>query len=310
MTIAGDAAVNRDGTDPSGRSLGGQMEHKKAMAAVLGLGIVGALSVSAAAMAQHSSQMSGRVTAQFVAVTRGKTAPAGPANSMTQSEVNRADVMYDTQGRGHVHVILRNARGERVGQVDIDALEHGGNRVSVRAWDLTPGFHGFHIHAVGVCDPNGAKPFTSAGGHFNPTGSAEGMQAGAFPVLLADADGVAAAEFFDANFKLRELFGASGASIVVHSLPDNYANIPNRYTSNGVAGPDMETTMTGDGGARVACGVVVAPRTRPSPSTQPTSTQPTSSQPSPAPTTSPMQNQPGTVVPTPTGTPTVAGTHY
>jgi Cu-Zn family superoxide dismutase len=121
-----------------------------------------------------------------------------------------------------------------------------------------------------VCDPAGAKPFASAGGHFNPTGSAEGMQAGAFPVLLAGANGRAAAEFLDGNFTVRDLFGPSGATVVIHALADNYANVPDRYAAGGVTGPDMETRMTGDGGTRVACGVVAKPRVaasaQPSPS--------------------------------------------
>ena len=37
---------------------------------------------------------------------------------------------------------------------------------------LTPGEHGFHIHAVGKCEP----PFTSAGPHFNPNERKHGLQ--------------------------------------------------------------------------------------------------------------------------------------
>lgn len=32
---------------------------------------------------------------------------------------------------------------------------------------LTPGLHGVHIHEKGTCQPGG-KPFSSAGGHFDP----------------------------------------------------------------------------------------------------------------------------------------------
>lgn len=174
-------------------------------------------------------------------------------------------------GRGtrHLRVVLRDVHGDRVGQVEIRALPGGGNEVSVLAWKLTPGFHGFHLHAVGVCDPGGAKPFSSAGGHFNPTGSPEGMQAGAFPVLLAGADGRAQATFVDSNFTLSQLAGPKGAAIVVHAGSDNYANIPTRYTAGGVAGPDMETRMTGDGGARVACGVAFPERSGSTPGSTP-----------------------------------------
>jgi Cu-Zn family superoxide dismutase len=166
--------------------------------------------------------------------------------------------------RDHVKVLLKDVKGKRVAQVDIEAVRQGGNRVTVHAWDLTPGFHAIHIHAAGVCDPAGAKPFASAGGHFNPTGAAEGMQAGAFPVLLAGANGEAQAQFLDGNFTIRDLVGVKGAAIVIHAGPDNYANIPNRYAVNGVAGPDAETQMTGDAGARFACGVVSSPQVKPS----------------------------------------------
>jgi len=37
----------------------------------------------------------------------------------------------------------------------------------VQVRGLKPGEHGFHIHAVGKCDP---PAFTSAGAHFNPYG--------------------------------------------------------------------------------------------------------------------------------------------
>jgi superoxide dismutase, Cu-Zn family len=228
----------------------------KVLAAVGGLGAVGALSVSAAAMA-HGSTPAGRVGTHVV--TAGAAVASGTPGGTGGAA--RPDPMRGPDGRGHLRVVLRDARGDRTGQVDIYPLAHGGNRVSVHAWNLAPGFHGIHIHAAGVCDPAGPKPFASAGGHFNPTGGAEGMQAGAFPVLLVGADGQAAAEFLDGNFAVRDLLGPSGTAVVIHALPDNYANIPNRYTAGGVAGPDMETQLTGDGGGRVACGVVAAPRT-------------------------------------------------
>ena len=45
------------------------------------------------------------------------------------------------------------------------------------AGQLTPGFHGMHIHSVGKCEPNSVAPtggapgdFNSAGGHFQAAG--------------------------------------------------------------------------------------------------------------------------------------------
>jgi superoxide dismutase, Cu-Zn family len=219
------------------------MEKKTMLAGVLGLGALGTLGL-AGVLAHPGHDTAGQATVRIADVAARVTGSPSPVTGTN---------------RGHVRVTLRDGKGRTVARVDITALRHGGNQVSVSAWDLTPGFHGIHLHAVGVCDPGGAKPFASAGGHFNPTGTAEGMQAGAFPVLLAGADGRAQATFVDGAFTIRDLYTASGTAIVIHALPDNYANVPTRYASNGMAGPDTETQTTGDAGTRIACGVVAAP---------------------------------------------------
>jgi Cu-Zn family superoxide dismutase len=221
------------------------MRRKTMLAGVLGLGVLGlsgTLAISAAAA--HSATGATRPTAVDVAL---------PANAADNS-----------QRSSHLRVELKDVHGKRAAQVDIARLEHGGNQVTVHAWNLTPGFHAIHIHAVGVCDPAGVKPFASAGGHFNPTGKPEGMQAGAFPVLLAGANGEAQAQFTDGNFAIGDLFGPAGTAIVIHAAPDNYANVPPRYLANGVAGPDTESQMTGDAGTRIACGVLSPTRVKPS----------------------------------------------
>lgn len=219
-------------------------------------------------------------------------AQAGNARPASYLPTSGAQQQASRNGGMHTRVqaLLHDTAGRWVGTLQLATLGDGATDVQVRAWGLQPGFHGFHIHQNGVCDPNGA--FVSAGGHFNPTGTSEGMQAGAFPVLLVGPDGTAQAEFRDANLKVQQLFGPTGSSVVVHALPDNYANIPPRYTSNGVAGPDMETKMTGDGGDRTACGVIARPTT--------TST----TTPTPTPTMG------GTTTPAPSPTQTITGTHF
>lgn len=148
---------------------------------------------------------------------------------------------------------LHDAAGEIVGFV---RLTKQGAKVIVRAQaeDLTPGFHGFHVHAVGEC----VAPFTSAGGHYNPGGTGHGSHAGDMPNLLVLDDGTAQIQFATDNFSIEELFDADGSAIIVHAAPDNFANIPTRYqsTTEGTFGPDSATLATGDAGARVACGVV------------------------------------------------------
>jgi Cu-Zn family superoxide dismutase len=143
---------------------------------------------------------------------------------------------------------LIDANGDRVGTVTFKQRRDGPVRVSARVRDLPPGFHGFHVHTVGACDP---PAFTSAGGHFNPTGATHRDHAGDLPVLLVQADGRATLATATDRFALDDLRDRDGSAVMVHALADNYANIPARY-----GGPDAETLNTGDSGGRIACGVV------------------------------------------------------
>jgi Cu-Zn family superoxide dismutase len=166
--------------------------------------------------------------------------------------------LYGSEGatssaRAHAKVELQDAAGESVGFVK---LTRQGGKVVVRGQTegLSPGFHGFHVHAVGECVP----PFTSAGGHYNPGGAVHGSHAGDMPSMLVLGDGTAQAQFATDRFTIAELFDADGSAIIVHAAADNFANIPTRYqsTTEGVSGPDSATLATGDAGARIACGVV------------------------------------------------------
>ena len=148
---------------------------------------------------------------------------------------------------------LRDANGERVGRA-VFKERHGKVEVGAEVWRATPGFHGFHVRAVGLCEP----PFTSAGGHYNPAGVGHGDHAGDLPSLLVNEDGTGELEFETDRFSLGDLFDSDGSAVIVHAGRDNYANIPTRYRSDvtGVPGPDADTLATGDAGARAACGVV------------------------------------------------------
>ena len=151
---------------------------------------------------------------------------------------------------------LRNAAGDRVGKVFFKQ-RRGGDEVLVfgRARNLTPGFHGFHIHTTGVCEP----PFTSAGGHYNPDGASHRDHAGDMPSLLINGDGRGFVAFATDRFTIDELRAGDGSAVMVHAGSDNFANIPTRYRSPASppeGGPDPETLATGDAGSRMACGVV------------------------------------------------------
>lgn len=156
-------------------------------------------------------------------------------------------VAYGQAGAQTATADLRNAKGEKVGNLTL-TQEADGVRGVVEASNLPPGFHGFHIHAVGKCDP----PFTSAGGHFNPTNQNHPNHAGDLPNLLVNGDGKASAAMKSGRFKVADLFDADGSALIIHADADNHANIASRYQLN----PDQATLSTGDAGGRIACGVI------------------------------------------------------
>lgn len=162
-----------------------------------------------------------------------------------------------TGGQAHqgdeARVKLRDAAGNAVGKVELNPLRSGLVEVTVKVHDLSPGFHGFHVHAIGLCEAlEGQGPFTAAGGHLNPGGASHPGHAGDMPVLYVTGGGKAKAQFVTDRLTADALFDEDGSAIIVHLKPDNYANIPTRY----VAAPDAATLATGDAGDRVACGVV------------------------------------------------------
>ena len=97
-----------------------------------------------------------------------------------------------SSSRNHVKVDLHDAAGADVGFVK---LTKQGDKVIVRGevTGFTPGFHGFHVHAVGQC----VAPITTAGGHYNPGGVGHGSHAGDMPSLLVLDDGSTGRSFPD-----------------------------------------------------------------------------------------------------------------
>jgi Cu-Zn family superoxide dismutase len=151
----------------------------------------------------------------------------------------------------HAEADLIDLHGNTVGHVELRFDKKNGLvEVDGEASGLPPGFHGFHVHSIGICDPS--VGFATAGGHLNPAGATHPNHAGDMPVLLVNSDGSAAAKFDDDRFTADDLFDADGSAFIVHMGPDNYANVT-RYGT-----PDATTLNTGDAGARIACGVVEA----------------------------------------------------
>jgi Cu-Zn family superoxide dismutase len=132
---------------------------------------------------------------------------------------------------------------------------------------LTPGFHGMHIHSVGKCEANSVAPsggapgdFLSAGGHYRASGNAGDHQGGNLTSLQVRKDGAALLVTTTDAFTKDDLLSGQGTAIIIHASSDNFGNIPpDRYTQvNGRPGPDETTISTGDAGKRVACGVIGA----------------------------------------------------
>ncbi len=102
-------------------------------------------------------------------------------------------------------------------------------------------------------------PFSSAGGHLNPSGEVHGEHDGDLPALLVRANGTASVDLDTDQLDVDALFDADGAALIVHAERDNAANIPARYRSPegpATGGPDPTTLQTGDSGGRVLCGVL------------------------------------------------------
>ena len=159
-------------------------------------------------------------------------------------------VAKDSKTKRLARATVLDAAGERVGSVRFERRGRSrALRVTVSVRKLSPGFHGFHVHAVGQCDAPG---FAGAGPHLNPPGASHPEHAGDMPPLLATRGGKAQARFVTDRFSLADLRDADGSAVIVHALPDNHANIPERYDPD----PDAATLATGDSGGRVACGAV------------------------------------------------------
>ncbi|GAA4578274.1 hypothetical protein GCM10023194_00750 [Planotetraspora phitsanulokensis] len=161
--------------------------------------------------------------------------------------------------------VIKDTAGTALGTLRIERYDMTKSRVTVNIRGLAPGFHGLHIHTAGVCDPSSVdaatgSPFSSAGGHLDPSAGSYGMAAGNLPSLLVAGDGTANASFVTDRFAIPQLADTDGSAVVVHAKADNFANIPTRYThpsdATGTMGPDSATLKSGDAGDRVGCGVI------------------------------------------------------
>jgi len=151
------------------------------------------------------------------------------------------------QDPSSAHAEIANAQGTAIGHATFTPAGDG-LQVNVNVSQLAPGEHGIHIHNVGKCE---GPAFTSAGGHFNPTGTHHGIHnaqdphphVGDLPNLTVDDKGTGNLTFMIPGATLGEgpnsLFHAGGTALVIHAKPD-----------------DLSSDPSGNSGDRVACGVI------------------------------------------------------
>ena len=185
---------------------------------------------------------------------------ASPSSTSAEQTDQGAQAEPGTTDAEEIEVNMVNPDGASAGTVTLRPEQ---NKVTVRAEleGLQPGFHGFHIHDVGLCEPDAPDgPFTTAKGHYVGEGASHGDHDGDMPSLYVGDDGRASLTVTLDTFTAEELTAGDGAAVMVHADRDNFANVPDRYTATGAAapGPDQMTNSTGDAGARAACGVVEA----------------------------------------------------
>jgi len=166
----------------------------------------------------------------------------GISGCATHNDSNESTGIFGKKLHPSAIAVLSPANGQNVsGQVSFRE-ETEGVRVVADIKGLTPGQHGFHIHEKGDCS---AADFSSAGGHFNPTGMKHGAPTdpdhhmGDFGNLTANEQGEARFERVVNWLSFKGTNSFVGRAVIVHAKAD-----------------DLTSQPAGNAGGRIACGVI------------------------------------------------------
>ena len=153
-------------------------------------------------------------------------------------------------GTERMNTQLKAADGSQVATATID-FANGYATVTVEAAAnqlLSPGFHGLMIHSAGRCEANSAAPnggssgdFASAGSVFQAQGHTGHPASGDLTALQVRSDGSAKLVTTTNAFNAADLRNSAGTALILHQDADY-----------------LGTNATGDGGKRIACGVIAS----------------------------------------------------
>ncbi|XP_062342337.1 superoxide dismutase [Cu-Zn] [Osmerus eperlanus] len=145
-------------------------------------------------------------------------------------------------------VCVLKGTGEVTGTVFFEQEgDNGPVKLTGEISGLTPGEHGFHVHAFGD-NTNGC---ISAGPHFNPHSKTHGgptddvRHVGDLGNVTAGQDNVAKISIQDKHLTLNGVHSIIGRTMVIHEKADDLGK-----------GGNEESLKTGNAGGRLACGVI------------------------------------------------------
>ncbi|KAK1168089.1 superoxide dismutase [Cu-Zn] [Acipenser oxyrinchus oxyrinchus] len=144
-------------------------------------------------------------------------------------------------------VCVLKGTGDVCGTVHFVQEKNGPVKITGQITGLTPGEHGFHVHAFGD-NTNGC---VSAGPHFNPHSNTHGApqdeirHIGDLGNVIAGDDKVAIINIEDKLITLSGPYSIIGRTMVIHEKADDLGK-----------GGNDESLVTGNAGGRLACGVI------------------------------------------------------